>query len=321
MTLRFTTSRAIGAAIVLTLGSAASASAQTTGTAGTPDTMGSMQDSTRRSTPSSARRTRGTAVRKDATMGGMDVQKDVAPAPAPEPAPLPPPAPEPVPAPLPPAPEPVPAPAPEPVVTTTTTTTVTETPAARFGNGFYVGVGGGANFPQNAEFNQFYEAGPSANLQLGFDPQTSPIGLRLNLGYNRLNGQELTNQTIGGIQYTGQYASSNLYSAMLDAKLRLPFGRLFGATSGLYAVGGGGVAYFQDYQRFQQTTGVPVGGATAGTFRAEDVTRFAANGGVGLDFGIGPASLFAEGRYVRVFTQDRATSYIPVTIGLRFHTR
>jgi hypothetical protein len=159
-----------------------------------------------------------------------------------------------------------------------TTTTVTETPGTKFGNGFYVGLGGGANFPQN-ELNRVYDVGPSANLQLGYDPQTAPIGLRLNLGYNRLNGTTLA--TTGTT--TLEAASSNLYSALLDAKLRLPFGRLFGATSGLYAVGGGGVTYFQDYQRFEAVSGTPVGGSvvTSRLANSGDATRFAANGGVG----------------------------------------
>jgi hypothetical protein len=205
------------------------------------------------------------------------------------------------------------------MVTTTTTTTVTETPGSgRFGNGFYVGLGGGVNFPQN-ELKDVYDVGPSANVQLGYDPTTAPIGLRLNLGYNRLNGAVL-NTTAAT---TTEAASSNLYSAFLDAKLRLPFGRLFGATSGLYAVGGGGVTYFQDYQRFEAVSGTPVG-SPVGSRRlvnAGDATRFAANGGLGLDFGIGPASLFAEGRYVRVFTKGRESNFVPVTLGLRFHTR
>jgi hypothetical protein len=331
MTLRFTTSRAVGAAIALTIGTVSSAAAQTATGSGSMGTTDTMQDSTtrrasgsaRRPARSTTRRTSGAAVRKDASggysSGGM-VTKDVAPAPmAAEPAPAPV-AVEPAPLPAPvPAPEPVPAPAPEPVVTTTTTTTTTtETPRARFGNGFYIGLGGGANFPQN-ELNNVYDVGPSASVQFGVDPTTAPIGLRLNLGYNRLNGTTLA--TTGAT--TLEAASSNLYSALLDAKLRLPFGRLFGATSGLYAVGGGGVTYFQNYQTFERVSGTTVGGSV-GTPRlqnAGDATRFAANGGLGLDFGIGPASLFAEGRYVRVFTRGRDSNFIPVTLGLRFHTR
>jgi hypothetical protein len=57
------------------------------------------------------------------------------------------------------------------------------------------------------------------------------------------------------------------------------------------------------------TAGRPAG-RHAPLVDAGDATRFAANGGVGLDFGIGPASLFAEGRYVRVFTRGRDSNYI-----------
>jgi hypothetical protein len=292
MSLRFTTSRVVGAVVVLTVGAVSAADAQTTTSASASGST--MQDSTGRTSAGARRSVRsarrsGTPVTKDATAPVMAAE----PAPAPAPEPVVTPAPEPAPAPVA-APEPVPAPAPEPVMTTTT---VTDQPAApKFGNGFYFGVGGGANFPQN-QLNNVYDAGPSANVQIGYDPQTAPLGLRLNLGYNRLNGQ------------------------VLDLKARLPFGRLFGATSGFYAVGGGGVTYFQNYQTFQAVSGTAVGGPTAGTLRSEDATRFAANGGLGLDFGIGPASLFAEGRYVRVFTKGANSNFIPVTLGLRFQTR
>jgi hypothetical protein len=312
MSLRFTTSRVVGAVVVLTVGAVSAADAQTTTSASASGST--MQDSTGRTSAGARRSVRsarrsGTPVTKDATAPVMAAE----PAPAPAPEPVVTPAPEPAPAPVA-APEPVPAPAPEPVMTTTT---VTDQPAApKFGNGFYFGVGGGANFPQN-QLNNVYDAGPSANVQIGYDPQTAPLGLRLNLGYNRLNGQVLG--STGTTRLEAQ--SSNLYSALLDLKARLPFGRLFGATSGFYAVGGGGVTYFQNYQTFQAVSGTAVGGPTAGTLRSEDATRFAANGGLGLDFGIGPASLFAEGRYVRVFTKGANSNFIPVTLGLRFQTR
>jgi hypothetical protein len=55
------------------------------------------------------------------------------------------------------------------------------------------------------------------------------------------------------------------------------------------------------------------------TGNPRNVTRFALNGGAGLSWGIGAASLFVEGRYVRVFTQNRDTDFIPLSIGLTFH--
>jgi len=200
----------------------------------------------------------------------------------------------------------------------TTTTTVTEQPATRFGNGAYFGIGAGANFPQN-NINAFYRPGVNANAVLGWDPAVSPIGLRLNVAYNRLQGETIATVPGGATTTETRYLNADLFSGFLDAKLRLPFGRLFGATSGLYAVAGPGVTYFRNYQNFQATTGTGV--VTPDNALYRNATRFAVNGGAGLDFGIGPASLFLEGRYVRTFTQGRDTDYLPVTIGLRFQTR
>lgn len=211
--------------------------------------------------------------------------------------------------------------------TSTTTTTTTESGgdvppmragSLRFGNGLYLGVQGGTNFPQN-RINDFYEAGYGAGLQLGWDPTTSPLGLRVNANWNRFNGRDIANQRIGGLNYNVDLPNSDLYSAFADAKLRLPFGRFLGATSGLYAVGGGGVSYFRNYATFTNTTGINTGGNAVNTFNAEDATQFALNGGGGVSWGIGNVSLFVEGRYVRVFTEGPRTDFIPVSIGLTFH--
>lgn len=256
----------------------------------------------------------GVRVRKDQGMTSSS-SGEVAPAPAPAPAPVYEPA-------------PAPAPAPEPVVTTTveTTTTTTTTEAAlpaptrpglRFGNGFYFGLGAGANFPQN-NIRTAYEPGVNGVAQLGWDPTNSPLGLRLNVGYNRLNGKELLQNAGTTTETTVSLRDADLFSAFADAKLRLPFGRFLGATSGLYAVGGGGVTFFRNYQNFSNVTGTNPGSSVIDV-RGDNVTRFALNGGAGLDWGIGNVSLFAEGRYVRVFTQGRDTDFIPVTLGIRFH--
>jgi hypothetical protein len=190
--------------------------------------------------------------------------------------------------------------------------------ATRFGNGFYVGIQGGTNFPQN-EIRNFYRNGYSAGGQLGWDPQNSPLGLRLNLNWNRLQGRDVLTQTGTAATTRVTLNNADLYSAMADAKLRLPFGRFLGATSGLYAVGGGGVTQFRNYANFTNVTGVTPGQSIVNTGNPQNVTRFALNGGAGLSWGIGAASLFVEGRYVRVFTQNRDTDFIPLSIGLTFH--
>jgi len=310
MTLRFKTTRAIGTAIALTLGSVATAAAQ--------------QIPVRKEAPqpSSSR---------------MPVTKETTPAPAPAPTP----APEPTPAPA-----PTPAPTPAPVdtmssmstsrvdssMTTSTTTTTTSTGEVpmptdntrRFGNGFYIGVAGGASFPQN-ELNRVYKTGFNVEVPIGWDPANSPLGLRLNLGYNRLRADERFdfNQSNNG---AGTLKDPQLFQGVVDAKLRLPFGHFLGATSGLYAVGGGGVYYFRNYTN---TVGLTVtgnggtsgntGGSVTNTFNSEDKARFGANVGGGVSWGLGRTSLFVESRYVRVFTPNTDSDYVPVMIGLTFH--
>lgn len=336
MTLRFKTSHAIGMAIALTLGSVTSAAAQSTSTTDTT----SRSSTARKNTGSGVRVQKdygsGTRVQKDAgatststgdvsgsasstmstttptttatdssamrsTMGTTAVDSSAASSSSTMSS-----------------------------SSTTTTTTTTSTgdvpaaapmPATRFGNGFYVAIQGGANFPQNNLRNGF-KTGYGAGGQLGWDPIGSPLGLRLNLNWQRFQGR--ANPVLNGIAYTGTVNDANLYSALADAKLRLPFGRALGSTSGLYAVGGGGLAYFKNYNNFAAVagtgaaTGVPNQSVT-NTFRSQDVTRFALNGGGGFEFGVGPASLFVEGRYVRIFTPNQSADYVPVTLGLSFH--
>jgi hypothetical protein len=304
LTLRFSTSRAIGLAVALTLGSVATATAQ--------------QSPTR------------TPVRKDtgpaqpAPSSGMPVTKEPAPSTTPAPTPTP-------------TPDTTtssstvttttPVATDTAVSSTTTTSTVTTTEstgevpmtrANRWGNGFYVGLHGGTQFPQN-EINNAYDAGYNVGGMIGWDSQNSPLGVRLNASWNRLNGRTLSSQNIGGVNFTGQVANADLYSAFADAKLRVPIFRNFSLLSGLYAVGGAGMTYFRNFDRFQAATGNTATQSRTGTFNPEDVTRFAMNFGGGVSWGIGPASLFVESRWVRVFTTNRNTDYVPLTVGLAFH--
>jgi hypothetical protein len=339
MSIRFTAVRATGAALALSIGSAAGLTAQTAAPATTPtDTsataspasdgasmttmstttapavgMGSMQDSTARRrattrTPVRRRAAAGTPVRKDLSAAAV-----VEPAPAPLPAPAPEPAPLPAPAPEP-APVPAPTPAPEPVVTTTTTTTTTEVRSPKLGNGLYFGVQGGANLPQNGLRNA-YRTGFNGGLQLGYDPETSPIGLRVNALYNRFRGDNNNRFALRPNNAT----DAETYTAFADATLRLPFGKFLGATSGFYLLGGPGVTLIRNYPAFRTQTNIEPGASLNNNIGKNNVTRFALNGGAGLEYGIGNTSLFVEGRYVRLFTQGQDTDYVPLNFGLRFH--
>jgi len=215
--------------------------------------------------------------------------------------------------------------------TTTTTTTVStgEVPAApmrRLGSNFYIGVAGAAEFPQN-RLNDFYRTGYGVEVPIGWDPVGSPLGLRLNLGYSRLRGETGTRFFNGATQITSSLVDPQIFQGVVDAKLRLPIGKSL--LSGLYAVGGGGVYYFKNYVNTLGITTNPgtagtvgqgsTGGSVTNTFSSSDATRFGANVGGGVSFGVGSAALYVESRYVRVFTPNTDTDYVPVALGITFH--
>jgi hypothetical protein len=146
----------------------------------------------------------------------------------------------------------------------------------------------------------------------------------------------------GGTTATGGYSGTariantdaSLASAMLDAKLRLP---VFGSHSPtyLYALAGGGVHYFFNYANslaltnpaaerakfaaLHQSNTASTPGYTNVTYSTSGysaVTRLGTNLGAGMQWGLGPANLFVEGRYVTVLTKDRHTSYWPMLLGV-----
>lgn len=342
LTLRFKTTRAIGAAIALTIaGVTTDAGAQTTG--GT--TGGStMQDSTRRETarPSSDRRER---IRKDAggmgqsgsgmgqsgsgMSGGMSggstsgmtggdmMRRDT-------------------------------------VFVARSDTTVVQCncgattasggevlPFRRinerfFGNGAYLGVSGATTLPVG-DLYKAYSEGWGVAAHLGWDPRRSPFGARITVGYSELNGRTpgpRIRRPLGRNDINGDFGGSGndveQYFANLDGKLRIPFGRFLGATSGVYAVAGAGVHHFRNYNRTLFLTnnffgrGFSGGAGDAALQSAangadQSTTRLGVNGGLGASLGIRNFEIFAEGRYHRAYTPNRAINYVPVVLGVQVH--
>jgi len=237
---------------------------------------------------------------------------------------------------------------------------------------FYIGVGGGTSIPSGDIYNG-YNPGFNISLPMGWDSNRWPLGLRLDVSYDRLmarstfrnNGQTTalvnanggystgstsapvgttssgttgsttgsTTGTTSGYSGTARIASTDaaLASAMLDAKVRLP---LFGSHSStaLYVVGGGGLHYFFNYAsslaltnpaaeqaKFAQLHAAVSSATSASSYSTAGysaITRLGANAGAGMQWGVGPANLFVEGRYVTVFTKDRPTNYWPVLFGI-----
>ncbi len=190
--------------------------------------------------------------------------------------------------------------------TTTTTTTVEPVPTTTttlgmgrggvFGNGFYIGIAGGGTMP-TGDFADPYNMGWNVTVPIGWQSMTTPWGARLDLSYNKINGD-----TFGGTDFE----DGNIWSAMLDLTAQWPVG---GTGTGFYLVGGGGVHHFRDFDFRTSSTS---------TTQFDNETKFGVNGGAGISFGFGATDLFVEARYVNVFTDGSDAQYVPIVLGLRF---
>jgi len=199
-----------------------------------------------------------------------------------------------------------------------------------FGNGMYVGIAGGAALPVE-QIRNAYNPGFTVEVPIGWDAPMGPLGFRVNLGYTQFNSRS-TFRNSGVTTGTGTYGNFStttvnpqLWSAMADVKLRLPFlgNFLGGATSGLYAVAGGGVNYFRNYSTTFAMTNPELNNTTLGTTTSvtsdnSSLTRGALDAGAGLSWGIGATEVFLESRYVTTFTRNQRASYVPIILGLTF---
>jgi hypothetical protein len=220
-------------------------------------------------------------------------------------------------------PAPAPAPEPVPVVTRRESTTVytrVETPVPvrrwRYGNGWYIGVGGGASIPTES-INNAYNTGFAVQVPIGYDALYSPLGFRVNLGYTRLDARNSFRNT-GTTTAFLPISDAQIYSAIADVKLRIPITRGWvGPSSGLYAVGGGGVNHFRHFNQTFALSNPEFN--DPGTTADESLTRFALNAGGGVSWAIGAAEVFLESRFVTTFMPHERASYVPIILGLNFY--
>lgn len=291
---RFTTSRAIGFAVALSLGAVTTASAQRTSRSQLPVRKEQPATPTTESTPSSTTTSSSTTTtigRDTLYVGRSDTT----------------------------------------IVMCNCATTQTASSAGEvlplipariqrwFGNGLYAGLGSGAMLPQGDMMNS-YNPGWGVDVPIGWDPVKSPLGVRVNLGYSKFNSASPAEIVNDAKEWRGA----------LDLKLRVPFGRFLKATSGAYFVGGGSVHHFTNYNEsiyrtnnFVNTRFSTPANNAAVIANSNNVsgsqTNLGIQGGVGLSLGVGPAELFAESRYTRVYTPGRAVNYVPIVAGVTFH--
>lgn len=198
--------------------------------------------------------------------------------------------------------------------TTTTTDTVrspisptmsTESYGVRRG-GWYVGLGGGPNIPTGS-VSDFYKTGFNVEVPIGWQPTSSILGFRVDLGYSRLNGR-----SAGTNGLTSQPDDPSIWSGTANLTLDLlKFGE--SRRGSLYLVGGGGVFRFSDFNNSDASDN-----DVTSAFKGSPVTKAGVTGGAGLAFPIGGTSLFVESRYTTAYTEGNNTRWVPVVVGLKW---
>jgi hypothetical protein len=190
-------------------------------------------------------------------------------------------------------------PVPAPVTSPPTEQNFPQATTRRLPGSFYIVLAAGAASPQ-ADFEDFgYDSGLNISIPIGWHNPASLLGFRLMLNYNQFNGGPFT--TGGASPVVLSNPDPKVYSAELNLNARFPFNER--KTSSIYLVGGGGLYMFRN---FGQTSAL--GGYLGNDVLDPDdsanestINKWGVNGGAGLEFGIGTASLFLETRLVNVF--------------------
>ena len=147
----------------------------------------------------------------------------------------------------------------------------------------YFRLGAGVSLPQ-ADFADDFKNGFNVTGSAGWHKWNSPLGLRLDVGYDRFS-------------LKGASENASILSGVGDVTLKIP--QVLAVSP--YLVAGGGI-----YRLSSSGAG------------STSNTKGGWNAGGGLTFGVGMAKLFIEGRYTNVSTEGVATKFIPVILGISF---
>jgi len=200
--------------------------------------------------------------------------------------------------------------------TVTRIDTVTVAPPIRLPGGLYFGLGGGVSAPNGSLYNP-NSAGPSAQLQIGWQGAKNILGLRGDVNYAKPGEDGL---------YSAYQADPEIVNFSADAKLQLPFfNHIMGATHrfALYGIGGYTHTMFKNLPirvenggtTLPNNQGVPF---RQGTNEWTHVNGWNAGGGASL--GWGRTELFVETR-VLAFSQDQIPQarQMPFVLGINFY--
>ncbi len=171
---------------------------------------------------------------------------------------------------------------------------------------FSIYGGGLLSFPNApTEFKDAYKNGFHGMLGLGY--KAAPIAQVVGKAEYHRFGFDFAD--VDGVSNGAQ--SVWMYGADLRLGLNLP-----ASPIKPFIIGGAGLAHVS----FSPFEGTNLTLTTAlNDVLPEAQNKMYYNFGGGIDFKLGPmTSLFAQVRYVSIATDDEATSFVPLTLGLRF---
>jgi hypothetical protein len=167
------------------------------------------------------------------------------------------------------------------------------TSSAQSNKAISLGISGGAAIPVG-DFGQDYTTGYNGTVSLMFKSIGSPIGLRVDGMYNRMS---VKNDRTIGIPGFGTVDAAVISSANANLVYSLP-----GTGITPYLIGGAGVYNLK----------LDLDGADS----PDSENKFGVNGGIGASFPLSGFNTFVEARFHHIFSEGKATQFIPVTFGI-----
>jgi Outer membrane protein beta-barrel domain len=160
--------------------------------------------------------------------------------------------------------------------------------------GVRFGLGGGLIAPLS-DYKDIDKMGWHATLNANFAIPLSPVGIRVDGLYGQTSHKDIgTTAVTGNTKLIGGIANV-VYKIPVPAPIVKP-----------YLLAGGGV-YHVKIEATQGTTTIDT-----------SETKFTWDFGGGATFGAGPASFFAEIRYVSIQESGGSTKFVPITVGVTF---
>jgi len=207
---------------------------------------------------------------------------------------------------------------PGPVTVTTNTVTVTHYDTVTVqampswmhrASGMYFGLAAGPTF-SNGALHEATDVGPSAQLQVGYDAKSLPLGIRLDANYGDLN------QARGYFSFA---PNATVVNTALDLKLKTGnLNNRFPISA--YVLGGGNYIRYKDLLiQLNETTAGTIGNNVAPVDAAWH-DKFGWNAGGGLAYGWGSHQVFVESRLISFKAENaNRAGQIPLMIGVNWY--